>query len=253
MHPTRSWQSQDLNRYHLHCTFSPLALLVVLSSAAFSRPRPHQPPKPAHALLLAPPRLLIHVADAGGGSNTSVAPARRGIAPPRSNTTFIPPITHPDPKLAIVPTIDFDVPTLNVALPSIGDPFSKYADGLFGDKGGDTIGNAPKGPGIGDDTGGKPGLSGRIGAPIQPARVIHQVDPEFSEEARKAKYQGMVVLLIEIGTDGLPHNPKVIEPAGLGLDQKAIEAVEQWRFRPAQRAGKPVLTTARVEVHFHLL
>jgi periplasmic protein TonB len=45
----------------------------------------------------------------------------------------------------------------------------------------------------------------------------------------------------------------VIEPAGLGLDQKASEAVEQWRFRPAQRAGKPVLTTARVEVHFHLL
>lgn len=230
-----------------------LALLVVLSSSSFLTPPPPTTPKPAHTVLLAPPRLLIHVADAAGGSNTSAAPARRGIAPPRSSATFIPPITHPDPKLPILPTIDFDVPTLNVALPTIGDPLSKYTDGLFGDKGGGTIGNAPHGPGIGDDGGRKPGLSGRIGAPIQPARVIHQVDPEFSEEARKAKYQGMVVLLIEIGTDGRPHNPKVIEAAGLGLDQKAIEAVEQWRFRPAQQAGKPLVTTARVEVHFHLL
>jgi len=228
-----------------------LALLVVLSSSSLLSPPPPTTPKPAHTVLLAPP--LVHITEhAGGGSNTSPAPARRGIAPPRSARTFIPPLTHPDPKLAIVQTIDFDVPTLNVA-PSIGDPLSKYADGLLGNKGGGTIGNAPDGPGIGDQPGGKPGISGRIGEPIQAARVIHQVDPEFSEEARKAKYQGMVVLLIEIGTDGRPHNPKVIEPAGLGLDQKAIEAVEQWRFRPAQRAGKAILTTARVEVHFHLL
>lgn len=229
-----------------------LALLVVLSSSSFlTPPPPPTTPKPAHTVLLAPPP--SHVTEhAAGGSNTSAAPARRGIAPPRSSRIFIPPVTHPDPKLAIAQTIDFDVPTLNLA-PSIGDPFSKYADGLFGDKGGNTVGNISNRKGIGDDPGGKPGITGRIGEPIQAARVIHQVDPEFSEEARKAKYQGMVVLLIEIGTDGRPHNPKVIEPAGLGLDQKAIEAVEQWRFRPAQRAGRAILTTARVEVHFHLL
>jgi TonB family protein len=229
-----------------------LALLLVLSSSSLLSPPPPNTPKPAHTVLLAPPLVRI-TEQAGGGSNTSPEPARRGIAPPRSSRTFIPPLTHADPKLAIVQTIDLDVPTLNVAASSIGDPFSKYADGLFGDKGGHLIGNVPDGPGIGDHPGGKLGISGRIGEPIQAARVIHQVDPEFSEEARKAKYQGMVVLLIEIGTDGRPHNPKVIEPAGLGLDQKAIEAVEQWRFRPAQRAGRAILTTARVEVHFHLL
>ena len=86
-----------------------------------------------------------------------------------------------------------------------------------------------------------------------PAKVIYQVDPEFSEDARKAKFQGMVVMMIEIGVDGRAHNPKVVQNPGLGLDAKAVEAVAQWRFRPAFRGKTPVASTARVEVYFHLL
>ena len=83
--------------------------------------------------------------------------------------------------------------------------------------------------------------------------LIHKVEPEFSEEARKAKYQGEVVLSIEIAADGTPRILRVVSGPGLGLDEKAVEAVRQWRFKPAYRDGRPVDSTAMVEVHFHLL
>ena len=83
--------------------------------------------------------------------------------------------------------------------------------------------------------------------------LIHKVEPEFSEEARKAKYQGEVVLSIEIAMDGTPRILRVVSGPGLGLNEKAVEAVRQWRFKPAYRDGAPINSTALVEVHFHLL
>jgi TonB family protein len=79
------------------------------------------------------------------------------------------------------------------------------------------------------------------------------VDPEFSEEARKAKYQGTVVLTIEVGADGKPHGIRIVSGLGLGLDEKAIEAVSQWKFKPAMRNGRPVPAPATIEVNFRLL
>ncbi len=230
-----------------------IAMLLILTSRSFFAPPPPTLAKTGNPILLAP--FVIHVTgDRGGGSNKSGQPARRGVAPPRSSRTFIPPTAHPDPKLPMTPTIDYDVPVMNVASTNFGDPLSKLGVGLYGDKGGGGIGVALNGGrGIGPNNNGRPGLSGRIGEPTRPAQVIYRVDPEFSEDARKAKFQGVVVLMIEIGTDGRAHNPKVVEPAGLGLDQKALEAVSQWRFRPAQRNGEAIASTARVEVHFHLM
>ena len=228
-----------------------LGLLLILSSRSFSVPSPVIR-KPVHEVLLAPAPVRLRAREkSGGGSNVSGAEARRGVAPPRSFRTFIPPATHPDPEIVLTPTIDFDVPALNVA-GVYGDPLGSVASGLYGNKGGHGIGDAPGGVGIGPGPGGD-GVPGRLGSPIQPAQVIYRVDPEFSEDARKARFQGMVVLMIEIGVDGRAHNAKVVEGAGLGLDEKAIEAVEQWRFRPARRGKTPLVTTARVEVYFHLL
>ena len=79
------------------------------------------------------------------------------------------------------------------------------------------------------------------------------MEPEFSEEARRAKYQGTVVLRIEVGADGRPRDMQVVDNPGLGLDIKALEAVAQWRFHPALRGGQPVATTAMIELHFHLM
>jgi protein TonB len=235
---------------------SAIALLLFFTSHSFFIPPPPAKPTTAPAVLLAPPPRLIRVAAAerGGGSNTSPEPARRGVPPPRSTRTFIPPVTYPDPKLPIPVTIDFDVPVTNVASNTIGDPLSKFGGRGLGDKKGHGIGDLPDGDGIGDVPG-KPGLDirGRIGNPTKPAQLIYRVDPEFSEDARKAKFQGIVVLMIEVGTDGRAHNLRIVQTPGLGLDAKAVEAVTQWRFKPASRGNTPVASTARVEVYFHLL
>ena len=89
---------------------------------------------------------------------------------------------------------------------------------------------------------------GGVTAPM----LLSKVAPEYSAEARAAKYQGMVVLYIEISPDGKPHNLKVLRSLGLGLDEKAMEAVNQWRFRPGSRDGQSVNTQATVEIGFSL-
>jgi len=83
--------------------------------------------------------------------------------------------------------------------------------------------------------------------------VLYKVEPEFSEEARKVKYQGTVLLTIEVGEDGQPHRLRILRGLGLGLDEKAIEAVSRWKFKPAQRNGRPVRAAATIEVNFRLL
>ena len=77
-------------------------------------------------------------------------------------------------------------------------------------------------------------------------------DPEYSEEARKAKYQGTCVLWLIVGPDGRPRDIHVARSLGLGLDEKAIEAVKQWKFEPAMKDGKPVAVQINVEVGFRL-
>jgi TonB family protein len=83
--------------------------------------------------------------------------------------------------------------------------------------------------------------------------LVYKVEPEYSEEARKAKYQGTVVLYVEVEPSGRAQNMRVIQSLGLGLDEKAIEAVRKWKFRPGYKNGKPVTVVATVEVSFRLL
>jgi TonB family protein len=83
--------------------------------------------------------------------------------------------------------------------------------------------------------------------------LVSRREPEYSEEARKAKWQGVVRLQIEVWPDGRAHEITVVQALGLGLDEKAIEAVSQWRFQPGRKDGKPVRTLATVEVNFRLL
>jgi TonB family protein len=79
------------------------------------------------------------------------------------------------------------------------------------------------------------------------------VEPEYSEDARKVHYQGTVILSIEVDTNGLPTNIRVVHSIGLGLDERAVQAVAKWRFRPAVAGDHPVAAPAMVEVSFHLL
>lgn len=108
--------------------------------------------------------------------------------------------------------------------------------------------------GIGDSTSGPPGV-GVVHRErgVTPPQLVYKVEPEFSEEARKAKYQGVVVLAIEVDASGNVRNIRVRQSLGLGLDEKAVDAVSRWRFRPGVVNGKPVTTEAVVQVSFQLL
>jgi TonB family protein len=93
----------------------------------------------------------------------------------------------------------------------------------------------------------------RVGGGVSAPTLLYKVEPEYSEEARKAKYQGTVILYIEVDPAGKARNVRVVRSLGLGLDEKAIEAVNKWKFRPGYKDGKPVTVAATIEVNFRLL
>ncbi len=88
------------------------------------------------------------------------------------------------------------------------------------------------------------------GSGIKPPKATHTRDPEYSREALKANYQGTVVLWLIVAADGSPRNIRVSRSLGMGLDEKAIEAVRTWRFKPATKDGEAVPVQINVEVTF---
>lgn len=93
----------------------------------------------------------------------------------------------------------------------------------------------------------------RIGGGVSAPSVLSKVEPHYSKEATKAGLQGTVALSLVVSDEGRPQDLKVLRSLGLGLDEKAIEAVEQWRFKPAMKDGKPVPVKATIEVNFRLV
>ena len=202
----------------------------------------------------------------GGGGDRSPLPASKGRLPKASLKQFTPPqavLNNMNPKLAMEPTIIAppDVPLPNVNMAQYGDPFSKYGVPSNGPGSGGGIGSG-SGGGVGSGSGGGfgPGSGGgmgggayRIGGGVSQPIPIFKPEPEYSEEARKAKFQGTVMLAIVVDTDGKAKNIRVVRPLGMGLDEKAVEAVGKWRFKPGQKDGHPVPVMANVEVNFRLL
>ncbi len=203
----------------------------------------------------------------GGGGTNSPMPASRGKLPRFSlDPQLAPPtpiIRNPNPELAVEPTVR--VPP-NISIPSVdlsvfGDPFGADGPPSAGPGTGGGIGSgrgtgvgSGRGSGVGPGSGG--GIGGgvfRIGGGVSPPRVLFKVEPEYSEEARKAKYQGTVMLQVEVWEDGIAHNIRIVRSLGLGLDEKAVDAVRRWRFSPGKKDGKPVRVAAQIQVSFRLL
>jgi TonB family protein len=92
----------------------------------------------------------------------------------------------------------------------------------------------------------------KVGVGVTPPKVIYEPQPEYSEEARRAGFEGICTLWLIVGVDGTPYDVRVVHNLGMGLDEKAVEAVRGWRFQPAQKDGKPVPVKIAVEVDFHL-
>jgi TonB family protein len=93
----------------------------------------------------------------------------------------------------------------------------------------------------------------KVGGGVHSPTVISKTEPQYSEEARVAKYSATVLLQVTVGTDGAPHDIKVMKAAGFGLDDCAISTIARWRFKPAQKDGDPVPVYATIEVNFRLL
>ena len=236
-------------------TFS-FGLHFLLSLLLLAATRSIRVPLPPTAPIRATPLTFFHptkpAEPRSGGSSQTALPAKRGSPPPTVRRTFIPPTSGDHPPLVLPITIAFDIPLDNTSA-NFGDPYSHLTEGALGTNGRDGIGDHGCCSGIGDSPSGPTGLSAREGRGVTPPQLVYKVDPEFSEEARRAKHQGVVVLTIEVDYSGHVRNVKVRQSLGMGLDEKAIEAVSHWRFRPGILDGKPVTTEAVVQVNFQLL
>jgi len=98
-----------------------------------------------------------------------------------------------------------------------------------------------------------PNSTFRVGGGVSPPSVTYKVDPEYSDEARLVNYSGTVLLSVVVDTEGKARSIALVKGLGLGLDERAVAAVRQWRFKPGTKDGHPVNVRARIEVNFKLL
>ena len=193
----------------------------------------------------------------GGGGTHDVAPVTKGALPKFDTKQIVPPKAPPTipPKLAVEPTVVVqpNLKMANVNMPNFGMPNAPAATiGSLGTGSGGGIGSG-NGNGIGPGSGGNTGGGVyHIGGGVRPPSVIYSVDPEFSEEARKAKFSGNVLVDLIVDENGLPSHVRVARGVGMGLDEKAVEAVRQYKFKPATKDGKPVKVELTVEVNFQI-
>ena len=195
----------------------------------------------------------------GGADDHTLTPPTKGRLPKFTWTQYAAPqarIVNPNPKLAMDPSLlgPPDLKVLSPNLPNFGDPLASAMSDSLGRGNGTGIGSGTGGglgPGDGGGTGGgvfRAGVNG-VGTPT----CIYCPDPLYSDEARKAKYQGTVVLNVIITADGRATDIHVAKGPGLGLEEKAIEMVRTWRFRPALGPnGRPVPVSIPIEVTFRL-
>ncbi len=215
------------------------------------------------------PYLPMHISKTragggGGGGDRDKLAAPKGALPKLSKDQIVPPaivIRNDNPKLTATPSVvvppEIKLPTIG----ALGDPLSKVigppsngtgSGGGIGSGSGGGVGSG-RGPGVGPGHGGGYGGGAyRVGGGVSAPRGLYTPDPEYSEEARKAKYQGTVVLWMVVGADGRPQQIRVQRALGMGLDEKAIEAVRQWKFEPAKLNGQAVPVEINVEVNFRL-
>jgi protein TonB len=191
----------------------------------------------------------------GGGGQRGPTPVTKGSPPKFADQQIVPPKAPPlqEPKIKIEPTVEVQKDVhMATNLPNFGLPNSPLNGVSMGNGSGTGLGSG-NGSGIGPGSGGNMGGGPRrIGGGVSAPQVIYSVEPEFSEEARKAKFAGNVLVNLWVDTSGMPSHVRVIRGVGMGLDEKAREAVMQYRFKPAMENGKPVLVELNIEVNFQI-
>jgi len=248
---------------------------VLLSGALFGRQIVQQVARREIVTLIAPspdtyalPTAKKVISGGGGGGDHDAVPAPKGRPPKTTLQQITPPaiVLHNErPRLTAEPTVvvppqvhlaDNHIPNLGVSaapvMPSAPPSNGTGSGGGIGSGSGGGLG-VGKGPGVGSGSGG--GIGGgvyRVGGGISAPQALSAPDPEYTEEARKAKTQGTCILWLIVDASGRPRDVRVVRGLGYGLDAKALEAVRQWRFQPSMKDGKPVDVQISVEVAFHL-
>lgn len=174
-------------------------------------------------------------------------------SPPPKPAPVTPPAPEPAPK-APVASVAADAETKAGVIEEAKAADSKGSgtDGGAGTGAGTGIGGGA-GAGIGEGTGGGTGGGPyRPGSGIEPPSLLREVKPDYSEDARRRSIEGDVVLEIVVRRDGSVGDVRLVRGLGYGLDQRAIDAVRQWRFTPAHRLGTPVDVMVEVSVEFKL-
>jgi len=202
----------------------------------------------------------------GGGDHSIIDPTKGKLPKFEKDPVEQPQVQTVDkPKLAMEAAInvqkDLVLPD-NPLLPNIGMKNSVNvqldSNGQGGGGGMGTGTGGGMGPGNGNGYG--PGTGGNaggglysVGGGVSTPVLVYHVEAEFSDEARRAKYQGVCIVSIIVDKQGIPQNPRVVRPLGMGLDEKALEAIKQYRFKPAMKDGKtPVAVQMNVEIDFRL-
>ena len=238
----------------LHAAAIALVFWAVRSHVQFSAPV-----KTAELSELTTPPPMAPTKDAmgGGGGQRGPTPVTKGqlpkfadiqITPPKAPPMEAPKIRMPDPTIEVQK--DLKMATSN--MPNLGAPNSPLVGNSMGNGSGTGMGSARGaglGPGIGGNYGG--GLR-KVGGGVSTPEVIFKVDPEFSEEARRAKFMGVVLVNLIVDQQGRPQDVHVLRGVGMGLDGKAVDAVKLYRFKPAMAAGKPVAVELNIEVTFQI-
>jgi TonB family protein len=219
---------------------------------------------PAKDVYMLPPAKQEAGGGGGGGERAKIEAPQGRLPKVSMEQQIVPPtivVRNEHPKLTAEPTV-VAPPTVQLAskMPNLGDPAAPAlptaaftngtgSGGGIGSGAGGGVGKGA-GPGVGEGHGG--GIGGgvfRVGGGVLAPRPLSTPDPQYTDQARKAKVEGTCVL---VGPDGKPRDIRVQRGIGMGLDQKAIEAVQQWRFDPATKDGRPVAVQISVEVSFKL-
>jgi len=179
----------------------------------------------------------------GGGGAHDVVEASKGHLPVIAKMQIMPAqlLKFDHPKLAAEPSEQVKIPDNN-NLPNLG--VSQSPQIAMASQG------SGSGSGFGQGSGG--GIGSGRGGGVSAPQLIHSAEPEFTEDARRANYQGTVSIKLIVDSQGNPQDIRVASHLGMGLEEKAIEAVRQYKFRAAMYQGHPVSVQILIDVDFHL-
>jgi periplasmic protein TonB len=261
--PTSKWVSAIIHVVAI----SALLWLGFKAKNTFVPPVQTQPVNITLYAPLPPPKVLPMAPKVGGGGGGG---AHQVVEPTKGNppkvvapkmTVTAPQILKVDhPKMAAEPSEMVKMPE-NPNMPNLGLTNSpQIALASQGKGSGSGFGSGLGGGlGMGHGVGAGPGSGGgfggglhSVGGGVSAPTLIHSVEPQFTEEARQANYQGSVSIQLIVDAQGNPQNVHVTRHANYGLDEKAVEAVRQYKFRPSMYEGHPVAVQIVIDVDFHL-